>query len=156
MEAIGVPWLSNKMDQFVVCPFPIRLKQAFEDRNRLVESLLVVEWEKLLSTCKDSLHLIPYTSYLRQERIALPFFPHRRLRPVPREQPGVIRQGQHLGVNAGEQGFVTGAGQVGAPDASLEDHVAAEQNFGAGAVEHNVPKGVSRGKAHFHRHTADR
>jgi hypothetical protein len=62
---------------------------------------------------------------------------------VTGEQTGVARQGEHLRVNAFDEGVIITAWQICAANAPLENDVAAQKHFLCCAVKHNVPTRVA-------------
>lgn len=71
------------------------------------------------------------------------FFGYRGFRPMTTQQAGGRRQGENLVVNTAHQLLVTGAGQVSASYAMIEDEVAANGSSFLGEVEDHMPGAVT-------------
>ncbi len=58
------------------------------------------------------------------------------------EQASLVRQGQDLLTDAVQESIVIATWQIGAPDATLKDHIPAKGNLLILAAEDNMPRGM--------------
>src|SRR5258708_16430699 len=75
---------------------------------------------------------------------------------MARADGGVVGQGEQHFADAAHQSLVAAAGQVGAADALLEQHVTAEQQTGRGIIKGHMPGRMPRHKQYVKPYAAGR